>query len=182
MSNYITTDEQEREREFTSFYMTTAINCANMLSRERLKKRVGAVIVSPQGNIISYGFNGTPRGMPNECTYYDKDLNRERALPEVLHAESNAIAKASREGSNTLDCSLYVTRAPCLECSKLLIQSGIRIVYYIQDHKTMEGIELLRKCMINAVKLDPVTFNEVPDNDNDDVDDGSYSVVGRANY
>lgn len=108
--------------------------------------QVGAVIVK-DGNIISFGYNGTPSGMPNKCEENDVTFSY------VLHAESNAITKACKSTISTDGASLFVTHSCCLECAKLIIQSGIKKVYYKHEYRDLSGINLLRNCNIEVIKL-----------------------------
>ena len=96
------------------------------------------------------GFNGTPSGYhTNNC----KDIEG-KTLPEVVHAEVNAIAKAAKSTISTEDSIMYVTTAPCVECAKLIIQAGIRIVFYWEGWKDEVGSELLRACGVQLIKLE----------------------------
>ena len=110
-------------------------------------KKVGALLVKNR-NIISFGFNGTPRGFDNSCEGDDNTTK-----PEVLHAESNAIAKCAQSTLSSNDGTLYVTMAPCFNCAKLIIQSGVIEVVYIEDYHDTSGIELLLKANIHVIKL-----------------------------
>ena len=112
------------------------------------RRQVGALIVKDR-MIISDGFNGTPSGFENIC----EDENGV-TKPYVLHAEANAITKVAKSGNNSDGSTLYVTSSPCLECSKLIIQSGIRRVVYQEEYRLTDGIDLLRKAGIEVVKLD----------------------------
>ena len=107
---------------------------------------VGAVIVK-DGNIISFGYNGTPSGMPNKCE--DNDVT----LSYVLHAESNAITKACKSPISTEGATMYITHSCCVECAKLIVQSGIKQVYYAQEYRTPSGLNLLKNCKIKLTKL-----------------------------
>jgi dCMP deaminase len=109
---------------------------------------VGALLVKDR-MIISDGFNGTPSGFENIC----EDENGV-TKPYVLHAEANAITKVAKSGNNSADSTLYVTASPCLECSKLIIQSGIKRVVYRDEYRLTDGIDLLRKAGIEVEKLD----------------------------
>ena len=100
--------------------------------------------------IISDGYNGTPSGFENVC---EDDNNVTK--PYVLHAEANAITKLARSSNNSDGSTLYVTAAPCIECSKLIIQSGIKRVVYGEKYRLEEGIELLRKANIEVIYLNP---------------------------
>lgn len=126
------------------FYMGLAREISTA-SRAKVK-RVWALLMRGD-NILSFGFNGTPRGFSNECEGKDK-----LTLPEVLHAESNAIAKCAQSTLSSTGATLYVTTGPCFECAKLIIQSGIARVVYEQDYRLSTGVELLRKAGIPVIK------------------------------
>ena len=95
--------------------------------------------------IISDGYNGTPAGFENVC----EDENH-LTKPYVLHAEANAITKIARSGNNSEGATLYVTDAPCIECSKLIIQSGIKKVFYARQYRLTDGIDLLQRAGIEV--------------------------------
>lgn len=99
--------------------------------------------------IISDGYNGTPSGFANVC----EDTNG-LTFPYVLHAEANAITKIARSGNNSGGATLYVTDAPCIECSKLIIQAGIIRVVYNRSYRLTDGVDLLRKAGIEVVQVD----------------------------
>ncbi len=111
------------------------------------RRQVGALIVKDK-MIISDGYNGTPSGFENVC----EDENNV-TKPYVLHAEANAITKIARSGNNSEGSTLYVTDAPCIECSKLIIQAGIKRVVYARDYRLLDGIELLRRANIETHHL-----------------------------
>jgi len=106
------------------------------------RRQVGALLVKDR-MIISDGYNGTPSGFENQC----EDENGV-TKPYVLHAEANAITKVAKSGNNSAGATLYVTASPCLECSKLIIQSGITRVVYKDEYRLMDGIDLLRRAGI----------------------------------
>ena len=114
-----------------------------------VRRKVGALVVKDK-MIISDGYNGTPSGFENVC---EDDNNVTK--PYVLHAEANAITKLARSSNNSDGSTLYVTAAPCIECSKLIIQSGIKRVVYGEKYRLEEGIELLRKANIEVNYLNP---------------------------
>lgn len=124
------------------------MDIAFRIAKESYCKRleVGAVIVK-DGNIISFGYNGTPSGMPNKCE--DNDVT----LSYVLHAESNAITKACKSPISTEGATMYITHSCCVECAKLIVQSGIKQVYYAQEYRTPSGLNLLKNCKIKLTKL-----------------------------
>ena len=112
------------------------------------RRKVGALIVKDK-TIISDGYNGTPAGFENIC----EDENGV-TKPYVLHAEANAITKLARSGNNSQDATLYVTDAPCIECAKLIIQAGIRQVFYSRQYRLTDGIELLQRAGIEVHHLE----------------------------
>ena len=111
------------------------------------RRQVGALIVKDK-MIISDGFNGTPSGFENVCE--DDEGN---TIPYVLHAEANAITKIARSGNNSDGATLYVTDEPCIECSKLIIQAGIRRVVYAREYRLHEGLDLLKRANVEVVHL-----------------------------
>ena len=111
------------------------------------RRQVGALLVKDR-MIISDGYNGTPSGFENIC----EDENGV-TKPYVLHAEANAISKIAKSGNSALDATLYVTASPCLECAKLIIQSGIKRVVYRDEYRLTDGIDLLRRAGIEVEKL-----------------------------
>ena len=112
-----------------------------------VRRKVGAIIVKNQ-MIISDGYNGTPSGFENVC----EDENG-LTKPYVLHAEANAITKVARSNNSSDGATLYVTVSPCLECAKLIIQSGIRRVVYNELYRISDGIDLLERAGIDCVHL-----------------------------
>ncbi len=120
------------------------------------RAKVGAVIVK-DNTIISIGYNGMPSGWDNGCEYQtlnSRGQNATRTRPEVLHAESNAITKVARSTQSCDGAEIYVTMAPCIECAKLIHQSGINKVYYANDHlRSNDGIKFLEKCEIEVINV-----------------------------
>ena len=112
------------------------------------RRKVGAIIVK-DNMIISDGYNGTPSGFENIC----EDENGV-TKPYVLHAEANAITKVAKSGNSSLGATLYVTAAPCLECSKLIIQAGIKRVVYRDEYRLTDGVDLLKAAGIEVEKVD----------------------------
>lgn len=111
------------------------------------RRKVGALIVKDK-MIISDGYNGTPSGFENVC----EDENG-LTKPYVLHAEANAITKIARSNNNSDGATLYVTDSPCIECSKLIIQAGIRRVVYAKQYRLLDGIRLLEKAGIEVIHI-----------------------------
>ncbi|MBO4850808.1 MAG: dCMP deaminase family protein [Prevotella sp.] len=108
------------------------------------RRKVGALVVKDK-MVISDGYNGTPSGFENVC----EDENNV-TKPYVLHAEANAITKLARSNNNSDGSTLYVTASPCMECSKLIIQAGIRRVVYGEEYRLADGLELLRRANIEV--------------------------------
>lgn len=128
---------------------TTYIDIATLIALHSYDtdRKVGCILVKDK-RIISTGFNGTPSGFDNNC----KDENG-NTKPEVLHAESNAISKCAKSIESSEGSVLYTTLSPCLECAKLIIQSGIKEVYFADYYKDPAGIKLLEKAKINVTKI-----------------------------
>lgn len=135
----------ERQSSFDLRYLEMArIWAQNSYCKRR---QVGALIVKDR-MIISDGFNGTPAGFENICE--DEDF---LTKPYVLHAEANAITKVAKSNNSSDQATLYITCSPCMECSKLIIQSGIRRVVFSEEYRITDGLELLRRAGIDIVQL-----------------------------
>ena len=113
------------------------------------RRQVGALIVKNQ-RIISDGYNGTPSGFENICED-DNGVTK----PYVLHAEANAITKIARSNNSSDGATLYVTASPCIECAKLIIQSGIKRVVYSEKYRLEDGLELLQRAGIEVLYVNP---------------------------
>ena len=111
------------------------------------RRQVGALLVK-DNMIISDGYNGTPSGFENVCE--ENGVTK----PYVLHAEANAISKVAKSSNSSLGATLYVTASPCIECSKLIIQSGIKRVVYKDEYRLTDGVDLLRRAGIEVEKVD----------------------------
>ena len=112
------------------------------------RRKVGALLVKDR-MIISDGFNGTPAGFENIC----EDENNV-TKPYVLHAEANAITKVARSNNSSEGATLYVTASPCIECSKLIIQSGITRVVYADNYRLNDGVDLLQRANVEVVAIE----------------------------
>jgi dCMP deaminase len=149
--------------------MKTAETFAELSSAVRL--HVGAIIVK-DNRIISIGYNGMPSGWDNNCEYkvyanewsidnvkweyQEEDSGHPYNLktkPEVLHAETNAIAKLAKSNESGLDATMFITHAPCLDCAKLVYQSGINSVYYRNSYRDENGIQFLEKAGVKVEKV-----------------------------
>jgi dCMP deaminase len=168
------------KQKFIDLYKDWALRVAQLSYANRLK--VGAVIVKDD-TVISYGYNGMPAGWDNTCEekeYMSIDAGgwlsppeiyqrwpleektnsgellgryKLKTKPEVLHAESNAIAKLAKSNNSGFGADLFVTHSPCIECAKLIYQSGIKNVYYLENYRNNNGIEFLIKSGINVISL-----------------------------
>ena len=141
--------------KFQRLYMTIANTVALMSSARRLQ--VGAIVVKDD-RVISMGYNGMPSGWDNNCEdiveLHEDGGHILKTKPEVLHAETNAIAKLARSSESGLDSDLFVTHSPCLDCAKIIYQSGIRRVYYANNYRDNSGLDFLQKSGIEITKLD----------------------------
>jgi dCMP deaminase len=145
-------------------YMQTAEIFAELSHARRL--HVGAIVVKDD-RIISIGYNGMPSGWDNNCEYEVEEFQTEygvgsklvktgelKTKPEVLHAETNAIAKLAKSNESGLGATMFITHAPCLDCAKLIYQSGISHVLYRNSYRDTSGITFLEKSKIIVEKLD----------------------------
>ena len=133
------------KKEKVGLYLDLTLRIAQESYCERLQ--VGAIIVK-SGNIISFGYNGTPSGFPNVCESDNVTFDY------VLHAESNAITKACKSPISTEGAVMYCTHACCVHCAKLIIQSGITTFVYLQDYRDRSGIELLVAAGLDVIKTE----------------------------
>ena len=124
--------------------MDVAKRFSQLSYAQRLK--VGAIIVKDD-RIVAYGYNGMPSGWDNVCEHEGK------TKPEVLHAESNAIAKLARSPESGEGASIFITHSPCIDCAKLIYQSGIATVYYKNDYRSTQGLDFLKKSNVWIVKV-----------------------------
>lgn len=127
----------EKQLALDKRYMKMAYIWATNSYCER--RQVGALIVKDK-MIISDGYNGTPTGFPNVCENENGDT-----FSYVLHAEANAITKVAKSTNNCDGATIYITASPCIECAKLIIQSGIKRVVYCEEYRNTEGIQLLKQ-------------------------------------
>lgn len=171
---------EKRLKEYDIAYMKMALAMSEL--SYAIRSKVGCIIVSEDGQIISQGFNGTPSGMDNCCEIItceshfndgtcncgckdnEKTVYRCKSCEfctlttkkSVLHAESNAIAKCAKwSTASTMNATIYITLSPCIDCSKLIIQSGIKRVVYYDEYRNTEGIELLKAV---GIKVEQIHF------------------------
>jgi len=144
-------------------YMKTAETFAELSHARRL--HVGAIVVKDD-RIISIGYNGMPAGWDNDCEYEVEEFQTEygvgsklvktgelKTRPEVLHAETNAIAKLAKSNESGLGATMFITQAPCLDCAKLIYQSGIGSVLYRDAYRDTSGVTFLEKSGVTVEKL-----------------------------
>lgn len=169
------------KQKYINLYMDWARRCAELSHARRL--HVGAVIVKDD-TVISYGYNGMPAGWDNNCedkdwmsrdaggwlnpdeiyerwphVEYNEEAEEEYRYrlvtkPEVLHAESNAIAKLAKSTNSGLGADLFVTHSPCIECAKLIYQSGVRRVYFGENYRDDSGVKFLEKSGVEVFQIE----------------------------
>jgi dCMP deaminase len=141
-------------------HMDVAARYAELSTARRLK--VGCLVVKDE-RIISIGYNGTPSGWDNNCEDEVVDSfagfegaitsHRLKTKPEVLHAETNAIAKLAKSTESGLGATMFITHAPCMDCAKLIFQSGISHVLYRNSYRDTAGVDFLEKGGIQVQQL-----------------------------
>jgi dCMP deaminase len=155
------------KEKFINAFMDVAERFAQLSSAKRLN--VGAIVVKDD-RIVSIGYNGMPSGWDNECEEVASlphwansiddipELDREiyvelKTKPEVLHAEANAITKLARSHESGEGASIFITHSPCIECAKLIYQSGISTVYYKNYYRSTQGVDFLTKSGVDIKKI-----------------------------
>ena len=144
------------KEKFVDAYMDVAERFAQLSSARRL--HVGAIVIKDD-RIISIGYNGMPAGWDNNCEYEvivedgDDYTTELKTRPEVLHAETNAIAKLAKSNESGLGATMFITHAPCLDCAKLIYQSGIGSVLYRNAYRDTSGISFLEKSGITVTQV-----------------------------
>jgi len=142
--------------KFADAHMKAAEVYSQLSSARRLQ--VGCVVVK-DNTIIGIGYNGMPSGWDNNCEEEiiieedEKFIKGLKTKPEVLHAETNALAKIARSTNSSDGASMFITHAPCLDCAKLVYQSGIKSVYYRNSYKNTDGIDFLNKCNVEMIMI-----------------------------
>jgi len=142
--------------KFANAHMKAAEVYSQLSSAVRLQ--VGCVVVK-DNTIIGIGYNGMPSGWDNNCEDEiiieedEKFIKGLKTKPEVLHAETNALAKIARSTNSSDGASMFITHAPCLDCAKLVYQSGIKSVYYRNSYKNTDGLDFLIKCNVEVTMI-----------------------------
>ena len=139
--------------KFIEAYMDVAERFAQLSSAKRLQ--VGAIVVKDD-RIISIGYNGMPSGWDNVCEEVIQpnewaDFEQLKTKPEVIHAESNAISKLARGTESGFGATMFVTHQPCIDCAKLIYQSGIATVYYKNEYRSTQGLDFLNKSGVEVI-------------------------------
>jgi dCMP deaminase len=144
------------KQKFIDLYMDWALRLAKLSHARRLQ--VGAVIVKDD-TVISYGYNGMPSGWDNNCEdeitveMDEKFVKALKTKPEVLHAESNAVSKLAKSSNSGLNADIFITHAPCIDCAKLILQSGIRRVYYGTQYRDDYGVKFLQTSGVEVTQI-----------------------------
>jgi dCMP deaminase len=144
------------KQKFIDLYMDWATRTAQLSYARRLQ--VGAIIVK-EDRVISMGYNGMPSGWDNNCedeVILEQDEKFVKALktkPEVLHAETNAISKLAKSSESGDGATIFITHAPCVDCAKLIYQSGINSVFYRSSYRSTDGIEFLKKSGVEVTQI-----------------------------
>lgn len=155
-SNYL---RVQRQHQVDVAYIKMAQIWANL--SHAIRKKVGALIVK-NNTIIADGYNGTPSGFENECetaiNNADGSFKEYQTKWYVLHAESNALAKVAKSTQSCDGATLYITYSPCTDCSKLILQAGIKRVVYLEEYRDVSGLDFLRRAGVEVKKIDPETL------------------------
>ena len=144
------------KEKFVDAYMDVAERFAELSSARRL--HVGAIVVKDD-RIISIGYNGMPSGWDNNCEIETTSNNGNviqielKSKPEVLHAETNAIAKLAKSTESGANATMFITHSPCLDCAKLIFQSGISSVFYRDSYRSKDGIQFLTKSGVTVTQI-----------------------------
>ena len=142
------------KQKFIDAHMASAEVYSRLSSAKRLQ--VGCVVVK-DNTIIGIGYNGMPSGWTNDCEdiieVHEDGGVVTKTKSEVLHAETNALAKIARSTNSSEGASLFVTHAPCIDCAKLIHQSGINSVYYRNSYRDELGINFLKQCKVKVTKV-----------------------------
>ena len=138
-------DDADKQDRYDRAYLRMAIQWARLSHCKR--KQVGALLVKG-GMIISDGYNGTPSGFDNDCEDCDGNTHW-----HVLHAEANAIMKVARSANSAENSTLYLTMSPCKDCSKLVLQAGVKRLVYINGYKDATGVDFLKEAGVEVVQI-----------------------------
>jgi dCMP deaminase len=148
------------KQKLVDAYMTTAETFAELSHARRL--HVGAIVVKDD-RIISIGYNGMPAGWDNNCESEETEFNlvtktrtgtgKLTTRPEVLHAETNAIAKLAKSTESGNNATMFITHSPCLDCAKLIFQSGITSVFYRESYRSEDGIHFLKQSNVRVEQV-----------------------------
>lgn len=143
-------DRTKRDK-FDKLYMEMALTWSK--ASHCVRKRVGSLIVKDQA-IISDGINGTPTGFENACELPSKTTSVGETKWYVMHAEANALAKLAKGTQSGKGATIYTTLSPCRECSKMILQSGLKRVVYMREHSDTSGLHFLREAGVEVNKIE----------------------------
>lgn len=153
-------EDIRKKYRYDKLYMDIAVRVSEM--SHAVRAQVGAVIVKDD-RIVSMGWNGMPSGWDNVCEepsddilfqgHYYEDPRPHTTRKEVLHAESNAIAKLAKSNESGLGATMYCTISPCMDCAKIIYQAGIKKVIYKDEYRNTDGIQFLRECAVFVQQL-----------------------------
>ncbi len=152
MINFASMTDINKQLRYDKAYLRLAQTWADLSHCNR--KKVGAIIVK-DGMIISDGYNGTPAGFDNSC-----ETETGETQWFVLHAEANAILKVAKSTNNCVGATLYLTLSPCKDCSKLVLQAGIKRVVFINDYKDTTGVDFLKSAGLEVIQIENPTDGE----------------------
>jgi dCMP deaminase len=152
MINFASMTDINKQLRYDKAYLRLAQTWADLSHCNR--KKVGAIIVK-DGMIISDGYNGTPAGFDNAC---ESETGETQWF--VLHAEANAILKVAKSTNNCIDATLYLTLSPCKDCSKLILQAGIKRVVFINGYKDTTGVDFLKSAGLEVIQIENPTDGE----------------------
>jgi dCMP deaminase len=141
------------KQKFIDLYIDWADRTAQLSHARRLQ--VGAIIVK-EDRVISMGYNGMPSGWDNNCEdviQHSDDTTSLKTKPEVLHAETNAISKLAKSSESGDGATIFITHSPCLDCAKLIYQSGINSVFYRSSYRSTDGVEFLEKSGVAVTQI-----------------------------
>ncbi len=152
IEGFIKYDDPIKQDRYDRAYLRMVLEWAKLSHCSR--RQVGALIVK-EGQIIADRYNGTPSGFNNCCENDNGETHW-----YVLHAEANAIMKVARSVNSARNSTLYLSLSPCKDCSKLVHQSGIKRLVFIDDYKDMSGVDFLKEAGVEVVQIADVTINE----------------------
>lgn len=138
-------------------FMTMAYQQGKFSKAKKLK--VGTLIVNEQLQIVGTGYNGTPKSVDNEC----ENPTTGKTYDYVIHSEINAVLNATT--NDLRDCIVFITDSPCLKCASVLVQKGVKNIFYLREYRSTDGLDFLEKNLVGTLKLDESEFEYFLKND-----------------